>query len=219
MLHWTSPHAVSMQQRPRQALNMEAGAMYQAVPQQSSAPDSAPQEPASLRGASSGSAPSKPPYSWRWVLALCTAAIFICYADRSNISVAIVEMSREFSWDEAYQGTILSVFFLGYAGTQLAGGALADRYGGKAVLAAGVVAWSAFTFLTPEAAMLGSATLIGCRVAMGLGEVRGSHGLRRSTHRPQRVCLRARLQAHALHRVHACHDGPCRCMQCHVVSK
>jgi Major Facilitator Superfamily len=113
-----------------------------------------------------------PPSSWQWILALCTAAIFICYADRSNISVAILEMSKDFNWDESYQGTILSIFFLGYAATQLVGGTLADRYGGKAVLAVGVVTWSAFTFLTPDAAMAGSATLITCRICMGLGEVR-----------------------------------------------
>ena len=112
------------------------------------------------------------PSSWQYVLALCTIAIFICYADRSNISVAILEMAKDFEWDEAYRGTILSSFFLGYAGTQLLGGTLADRYGGKAVLTAGVVTWSLFTFLTPEAAAGGSVTLIACRIAMGLGEAR-----------------------------------------------
>jgi MFS transporter, ACS family, solute carrier family 17 (sodium-dependent inorganic phosphate cotransporter), other len=60
---------------------------------------------------------------------------------------------------------------VGYAGTQLIGGSLADRYGGKLVLATGVVAWSAFTFLTPDAAVAGSVTLISCRIAMGFGEV------------------------------------------------
>ena len=73
---------------------------------------------------------------------------------------------------DSYKGTVLSIFFLGYAATQLLGGSLADVYGGKAVLATGVVAWSSFTILTPNAAVAGSATLITCRVAMGLGEVR-----------------------------------------------
>lgn len=111
------------------------------------------------------------PAPWQYVVALATVAIFICYADRSNISVAILEMARQFEWDETFKGTILGIFFLGYAATQLVGGALADRYGGKAVLASGVVAWSVFTFLTPDAAAAGSTTLIACRIAMGLGEV------------------------------------------------
>jgi hypothetical protein len=113
-----------------------------------------------------------PSPSWQWVLGLCTVAILICYADRTNISVAIVAMARDYGWDEAYKGTILSAFFLGYATTQLIGGTLADRYGGQSVLAFGVVLWSFFTFITPEAAAGGTATLIACRIAMGLGEVR-----------------------------------------------
>lgn len=51
------------------------------------------------------------------------------------------------------------------------GGTLADKYGGKQVMAAGVVLWSLFTFLTPDSAALGTVFLISCRIAMGLGEV------------------------------------------------
>jgi MFS family permease len=108
---------------------------------------------------------------WKWTVALSTVAILICYADRSNVSVAILEMARQFDWDDSFKGTILSVFFLGYSSTQLIGGTLADRYGGKTILTVGVVTWSAFTFLTPDAAMAGTATLIACRISMGLGEV------------------------------------------------
>lgn len=44
-------------------------------------------------------------------------------------------------------------------------GALADRYGGKGVLAAGVAAWSLTTCLTPPAAFIGLPALIGMRCA------------------------------------------------------
>ncbi len=47
-------------------------------------------------------------------------------------------------------------------------GALADRYGGKGVLAAGVAAWSLTTCLTPPAAYIGLPALIGMRCAEGL---------------------------------------------------
>lgn len=64
--------------------------------------------------------PAGPPSSsWRWILALSTIAILICYADRTNISVAIVPMSQELGWSEQYKGTVLSVFFIGYAATQV----------------------------------------------------------------------------------------------------
>ena len=51
------------------------------------------------------------------------------------------------------------------------GGRLADRFGGKIVLAAGVLSWSLFTVLTPPAAQLGLAILIATRIAMELEAV------------------------------------------------
>jgi ACS family sodium-dependent inorganic phosphate cotransporter len=50
------------------------------------------------------------------------------------------------------------------------GGQLADRLGGKRVLAAGLAAWSLATFLTPAAARAGAPQLLLARVALGLGE-------------------------------------------------
>ena len=98
------------------------------------------------------------------------AATFICYIDRVNISVAIIPMSAELGWSATTQGTVLSSFFVGYLLTQIAGGRLADRFGGKIVLAGGVLLWSLFTILTPPAAALGFAALLVVRIGMGLGE-------------------------------------------------
>lgn len=50
------------------------------------------------------------------------------------------------------------------------GGSLADRFGGKLVLAAGVSLWSLFTCLTPSAAASGTCTLLAARVLLGVGE-------------------------------------------------
>jgi MFS family permease len=104
------------------------------------------------------------------VIALCFAAIFLCYIDRVNISVAIIPMAKEFGWDKTLQGTVMSAFFIGYLLTQIAGGWLADRFGGKPVLAGGVVVWSLFTALTPPAAAGGFAALLVARIGMGIGE-------------------------------------------------
>jgi ACS family sodium-dependent inorganic phosphate cotransporter len=104
------------------------------------------------------------------LVGLCFAATFVCYIDRINISVAIIPMAEALHWDASRQGLVLSSFFVGYLLTQVVGGRLADRFGGKVVLATGVLWWSLFTLLTPVAAMGGFAALIAARIAMGLGE-------------------------------------------------
>jgi MFS transporter, ACS family, solute carrier family 17 (sodium-dependent inorganic phosphate cotransporter), other len=115
------------------------------------------------------------PSSARWprryhVVLLSFLAVFICYIDRVNISVAIIPMAADLGWNLQTQGLVLSSFFLGYLLLQVVGGQLADRFGGKAVLAAGVLLWSLFTILTPPAAMLGLGVLIATRILMGMGE-------------------------------------------------
>jgi ACS family sodium-dependent inorganic phosphate cotransporter len=97
-------------------------------------------------------------------------AVFICYMDRVNISVAIIPMAKELGWDPATQGVVLSAFFAGYLATQILGGRLSDRFGGKIVLGLGVLFWSAFTMITPLAAFAGFTALLLARVGMGLGE-------------------------------------------------
>lgn len=104
------------------------------------------------------------------VVAMSFAAVFVCYIDRVNISVAILPMAEEFGWDASTQGAILSSFFFGYLLMQLGGGWLADRLGGKLILGLGVLIWSLFTILTPPAAFLGFSILIASRIGMGLGE-------------------------------------------------
>src|SRR5262245_54389736 len=86
------------------------------------------------------------------VIGLCFFSTFICYLDRVNISVAIIPMAEELGWSLSTQGVVLSAFFYGYLATQVLGGWLADRYGGKRVLGIAVVWWSIFTFLTPPIA-------------------------------------------------------------------
>lgn len=103
------------------------------------------------------------------VIGLFFLATILCYLDRVSISVAIIALAREKHYDAGAQGLVLSAFFWGYIWPQLAGGWMADRFGGKRVLALGVTVWSAATFLTP----LASASflmLLFARVLLGLGE-------------------------------------------------
>lgn len=122
-------------------------------------------EPAALGAA--------PPRRWpaRYtVMLLAALAVFVCYMDRVIMSVAIIPMAADFGWSPEEQGRVLSSFFVGYLLTQVAGGWLAERYGGKIVLGAGVAFWSFFTLITPVAAAGGMTALLVTRVLMGIGE-------------------------------------------------
>jgi ACS family sodium-dependent inorganic phosphate cotransporter len=128
---------------------------------------------ASKPGASVPALEAAPAGYWprRWILVSgCFLSIVVCYIDRVNISYAILPMAKEFGWDTATQGWVLSSFFMGYLLTQLAGGWWAAHIGGRALLGFGVLWWSLFTALTPLAASWSLGALIGARFGMGLGE-------------------------------------------------
>jgi ACS family sodium-dependent inorganic phosphate cotransporter len=79
-------------------------------------------------------------------------------------------MAKQYGWNQITRGIVLSAFFYGYISTQVLGGWLADRFGGKRVLGIGILWWSLFTALTPIAAGFSIWVLILTRVAMGAGE-------------------------------------------------
>jgi MFS transporter, ACS family, solute carrier family 17 (sodium-dependent inorganic phosphate cotransporter), other len=114
---------------------------------------------------------SSPRWQRRYtVVTLCVCAVFVCYIDRVNISVAAIAMQEAFGWSETTKGWVLSSFFIGYMAFMAPSGWLANRIGGKFVLGAAVLWWSVFTMLTPAAAFVSLTVLIGVRIAMGLGE-------------------------------------------------
>jgi len=104
------------------------------------------------------------------IVALYFLATMLCYVDRVSISVAIIPLARRFDYAAGAQGLILSAFFWGYFCTQLIGGWMSDRFGGRRVLGAGVAIWSLATLLTPQAAAISFAVLFAIRVVLGLGE-------------------------------------------------
>ncbi len=69
--------------------------------------------------------------------------------DKVNISVAIIAMSRDFGWSPTVSGIVQSSFFAGYMATQIPGGYIISRLGGRRVLPAGVSLWSLATAATP----------------------------------------------------------------------
>ncbi|KAI3860606.1 hypothetical protein MKW98_017241 [Papaver atlanticum] len=70
----------------------------------------------------------------------------------------------------ANSNIINSSFLWGYIFSSVIGGALADKYGGKRVLAWGVTVWSLATLLTPWAANHSTAMLLAVRAVFGLAE-------------------------------------------------
>ncbi|XP_065341535.1 sialin-like isoform X1 [Cloeon dipterum] len=106
------------------------------------------------------------------------------YALRVNLSVAIVAMTanrtiisegnikteQDFDWDSKSQGIILSSFFYGYAVTQIPGGWLATRIGGKKMFGLGILVTAIITLLTPLLAWTGFYYLVVGRIIEGIFE-------------------------------------------------
>ena len=106
---------------------------------------------------------------WAMVFSLFVAFV-LCNLDKVNMSVAIVPMAKSFGWTATQKGLVASAFFWGYAFTQIPGGWLSSKYGGKAVLFYGVVLWSLGTLIAPWCAGLGMGPLLASRFLVGLGE-------------------------------------------------
>ena len=104
------------------------------------------------------------------VLALCMVCAALCYADRTNLSVALIAMRRQHDWPASTAGALLSAFFWGYLITQIPGGIFAARFGAKRTLSSGVLIWSALTIATPVCASISTSLLFTVRVCVGLAE-------------------------------------------------
>ncbi|XP_014232260.1 sialin-like [Trichogramma pretiosum] len=83
----------------------------------------------------------------------------------------IARTTRLFDWDEYTQGIILSSFYWGYLFTNLPGGVIAERFGGRHTLGLGILSTSLLTLATPLVVRHGGLRgLIALRVLMGVGE-------------------------------------------------
>src|ERR1700758_4288871 len=72
----------------------------------------------------------------------------VAFLDRTNISIAGLQISSEYGLGNQRLGWIFSSFLVGYAGFQLPAGWLAARFGPRKVLAVGVIWWGIATALT-----------------------------------------------------------------------
>ncbi|XP_043919804.1 sialin-like isoform X1 [Protopterus annectens] len=152
-----------------------------------------------LRGASSKTAPVCCSSRYNLAVLACFG-FFVLYALRVNLSVALVDMveinvtkpantsdlgcpehsntstvrynktGKVYNWNADSQGWILGAFFYGYIITQVPGGVVARKVGGKWLLGLGILGTAVFTLLTPLAADLGVGYVIAVRALEGLGE-------------------------------------------------
>jgi MFS transporter, ACS family, glucarate transporter len=97
----------------------------------------------------------------------------ISFLDRTNISIAGLQISSEYGLGNQRLGWIFSAFLIGYAGFQVPAGWLASRFGPRLVITLGVVWWGVATALTtviPPGISQAVVLLIAIRFALGAGE-------------------------------------------------
>ncbi|DAZ98007.1 TPA: hypothetical protein N0F65_005165 [Lagenidium giganteum] len=126
-----------------------------------------PTRPAAMKTAASDELLPAPPVGRRRynIAFLCLCVTIICYADRTNIGIAL----PAFLDSKEQQGQVLSSFFYGYMATQIVGGFCAAKVGAKSVLLTGVIVWTTFDLATIVASRC-LACLFLVRAGMGLGE-------------------------------------------------
>jgi ACS family glucarate transporter-like MFS transporter len=112
---------------------------------------------------------------FRWfILLLLFALTALNYADRSVLSIAGPQLSKELGLSAVTMGYIFSAFGWSYALAQLPGGWLLDYFGAKWVYAVSITLWSLFTLLQGAAGFVTGgaavALLFGLRLAVGLAE-------------------------------------------------
>lgn len=102
------------------------------------------------------------------LLFLLMASVFINYVDRTNLSIAAPQISKELALDPAQMGKLFSAFFWTYAAFQIVSGWLVDRYPVKWVFGIGFFLWTIATAGTGFVEALGP--LLVLRVILGAGE-------------------------------------------------
>jgi MFS transporter, ACS family, glucarate transporter len=110
----------------------------------------------------------------RWFLVFWLFVLSaVSYLDRVNFAIASVSISDAFHLTDVQLGPVFSAFVTGYALFQTIGGRLAERFGPRRVLTAGVICWGTFTALTAlvPANITGALSLfLAVRFLLGAGE-------------------------------------------------
>lgn len=97
----------------------------------------------------------------------------VVYVDRTNITVAGLELSRDYGIDKVQLGWVFSAFLLGYASFQIPAGWIVGKLGPRLTLTLGLIWWGIFSVavvLIPPT--MGGAlwALVAVRFVLGMGE-------------------------------------------------
>ena len=110
----------------------------------------------------------------RYWLAGCLFALSaVAYLDRTNISIAGVQIGKEFAVDKVHLGWVFSAFLIGYAAFQIPAGLLARHVGARRLLTLALLWWGICTALTtfvPPSIRGAIFILAFVRFALGAGE-------------------------------------------------
>jgi MFS transporter, ACS family, glucarate transporter len=110
----------------------------------------------------------------RWFLIFLLFVLSaVSYLDRVNISIAGGSIVDAYHLTDVQLGKVFSALVAGYALFQTIGGHLADRFGPRRVLTAGVLWWGIFTALTalvPAGAGSALVLFVAVRFLLGAGE-------------------------------------------------
>lgn len=104
-----------------------------------------------------------------WLFVLSAVA----FLDRTNITIAGLQISKQYGLNDQSLGWIFSAFLIGYAGLQIPAGWLASRSGPRKVLTIGVLLWgitTAATAMLPSSIEHAVLVLIGLRLVLGGSE-------------------------------------------------
>jgi MFS family permease len=112
--------------------------------------------------------PAAVPSSAARVVLLVTASVFINYIDRGNLATAAPLIQDQLGLSASQLGWLFSAFYFSYVPCMPLTGWLADRFGAKVILAAGVAIWSVATFSTGLVG--GFLGLLAFRLMLGVGE-------------------------------------------------
>jgi MFS transporter, ACS family, glucarate transporter len=110
----------------------------------------------------------------RWFLVFWLFVLSaVSYLDRVNISIAAGSIASAYNLTDVQLGRVFSAMLIGYALFQTIAGRLADRFGARRTLTAGVIWWGIFTALTaavPTAIANAVLILVLIRFLLGAGE-------------------------------------------------
>ncbi|XP_078603318.1 putative transporter slc-17.2 [Branchiostoma floridae x Branchiostoma japonicum] len=103
-----------------------------------------------------------------------TAAYQLCPSSGSG-NTSTQNEEGELEWSKSLRGTLLGAYYYGYVITQVVGGVLEQKLGGKVVFGTGMLSLAVLSDLGPVASRASPWAMFAVRVAMGLVSVRYHH--------------------------------------------